>query len=283
LKRSEDHVLPASFSSADNLPAMPPRKNIKSPASEEPPEEPPKGPLECINHIREEAGKRFVAPGNVENVNYDIEQNFREIRALLKINAEIFSRCYPSMSLWRICGQCRGGESVTFRFDYDAVKVCQATPTLTYVVTRQRRSQRTFDMTSLSTLPADLSGIFAVKYQSSPFESFIDHDAFFDTAIMLHDDVLEPFLVKLKHHLESIHVCLGGIETWLVESTANIHFLEETFGKKLEISPRCIRGVEKPKYQLLKAYRETGKFEKTFKVANASDQQKLKKFLEFID
>lgn len=254
---------------------MPPKKNIKSPASEEP----PKGPLECINHIREEAGKRFVAPGNVENVNYDIEQNFREIRALLKINAEIFSRCMQSS-----IGQCRGGESVTFtRFGYDAVKVRQTTPTLTYVVTRQRRSQRTFDMTSLSTLPADLSGIFAVKYQSSPFESFIDHDAFFDTAVMLHDDVLEPFLVKLKHHLESIHVCLGGIETWLVESTANIHFLEETFGKKLEISPRCIRGVEKPKYQLLKAYRETGKFEKTFKVANASDQQKLKKFLEFMD
>ena len=280
MKHSEENVFPATFSSADNLPAMPHKKNIKkynikSPASEDS----PKDPLECINHIREEAGKRLNDPGSRDNVSYDIEQNFREIRALLKINAEIFSRCMQSS-----IDQCRGGESATFtRFGYDVVKVRQTTPTLTYIVTRQRRSQRTFDMTSLSTLPAGLSGVFAVKYQSSPFESFVDYDAFFETAVMLHDDVLEPFLVKLKHHLESIHVCLGEIETWLVESKANVEFLEETFKKKLEISPRCVVGVEKPKYQLLKAYRDTGKFEKTFTIANASDQQKLKKFLEFMD
>ena len=50
------------------------------------------------------------------------------------------------------------------------------------------------------------------------------------SAVVLHDDVLEQFLVKLKQHLESIQVCLGKIESWLLEPKSNIKFLGETFG-----------------------------------------------------
>ena len=49
----------------------------------------------------------------------------------------------------------------------------------------------------------------------------------------MHDDVLGPFLAKLKHHLETIHVCLGEIESWLLEPKGNIEFIEEIFGMKL--------------------------------------------------
>ena len=54
---------------------------------------------------------------------------------------------------------------------------------------------------------------------------------------MLHDDILEQFLCKFKQHLESIQVCLGKIESWLLEPKSNIQFLEETFQKKLIIIP----------------------------------------------
>ena len=66
---------------------MPPKKKGKNEPKE------PDDPLEYVNHIREEAGKRFVTTGRRNNVNLDIEQNVREIRALLKINDEIFGRC----------------------------------------------------------------------------------------------------------------------------------------------------------------------------------------------
>jgi len=51
--------------------------------------------MEYVNHIRENAGKHFAHAGKKKDGvdNYDIEQNVREIRALLKINAEFFSRC----------------------------------------------------------------------------------------------------------------------------------------------------------------------------------------------
>ena len=65
---------------------MPPKKKGKNEPKD------PVDPLEYVNHIREEVGKRFVTTGR-NNVNLDIEQNVREIRALLNINDEIFGRC----------------------------------------------------------------------------------------------------------------------------------------------------------------------------------------------
>ena len=78
---------------------MPPKK--KSKASSPPAPKVPDEPMEYVNHIRENAGKCFAHVGKKkEGVdNYDIEQNVREIRALLKINAYYFSRCIKAADL----------------------------------------------------------------------------------------------------------------------------------------------------------------------------------------
>jgi len=50
----------------------------------------PDDPTDFKDHIRDEAAKRFI-PLKRTQVKYDTEQLIREIRALLKINAEIFT------------------------------------------------------------------------------------------------------------------------------------------------------------------------------------------------
>ena len=47
----------------------------------------------------------------------------------------------------------------------------------------------------------------------------------------------------------------------------------DNYFKRSDIRPEC---------QVLKCYKESGKFEKTFTIAKASDQQKLKKFIDFM-
>jgi hypothetical protein len=311
----------------------------------------PDEPLECINYIRECAIKSLVNSGRKKggHVNSDIEQNFREVRALLNINAEIFTRCMDSVA--------KGftGTNATFvRSGYDVVKVrqCPTNAALTELITVQKRTQESFSMKTLSDVPADLKGLIVVNYQAAPYQAFVDYDAFFKSAVVLHDDVLEQFLVKLKQHLESIQVCLGKIESWLLEPKSNIKFLGETFGShvrnKLEnvsdvpmgddyissdqdpqvfaedafgVCPRCfckidahtpveqghysqcdIFGHTKTTYKFLcsdgtgyfkigqpscqvkrlKVYKQSGKFETEFNIANASDQKKLMKFIEFM-
>ena len=316
------------------------RKKPKTSSSKEPDE-----PLECIHYIRECAVKNLVNSGRKKggHVNSDIEQNFREVRALLNINAEIFARCMDSVEKGFT-----GTNAVFARSGYDVVKVrqCPTNAALTELITGQTRTQQSFSMNTLSEVPAGLIDLFVVKYQAAPYQAFVDYDALFKTAIVLHDDVLEPFLVKLKQHLESIQVCLGEIESWLLEPKSNIQFLEKTFRTKMKNLPqtplgndytcsyndytcsyrdpwnnihlggmprtsvcaRCLNKIDahtptndgfykhkfmcsdgkgcfktgQPSCQVLKVYKQSGKFETEFNIASTNDQNKLKKFIEFI-
>jgi hypothetical protein len=283
---------------------MPPKKKAKLSSSNV-----PEDPIEFVGHIRNESGKRFSTTKRSKGEhNSDIEQNVREVRALLKINAEIFGRCMESrvlvdddedstddedwtssddsddscfLSVHEAVNRARYAKGLgllTFkRSDFAEVTVrqCPTNAAVTELITVQERDQEAFSMKPLLELPAGLNDLFVVKYQAAPYHDFIDYDDFFKTAIMLHDDVLEPFLVKLKQHLESIQVCLGEIESWLLEPKSNIQFLEETFGKKLE-------RVQLGRDQVLTTFRDSGRFERTFTIAHSSDQQKLKNFLVFM-
>jgi hypothetical protein len=77
-------------------------------------------------------------------------------------------------------------------------------------------------MTPLSKLPAGIDDIFVPNRK--PIGKFIDFEALFEKSLILHDDVLGPFLEILKEHLlSSVQVCLGEIETWLMESGSHIN------------------------------------------------------------
>ena len=288
---------------------MPPKKKAKKSPKE------PEDPLEYINYVREKAEKSFAAKGRKSNTNYDIEQNVREIRALLNINKEIFDRCKSSGGIIK-------KQSTFTRYGYEVVKVRQSSPDKVQFITEPEKTQKTFDMTPLTVLPKGLDDVFVAKYQNE-YPSFIDFDKFFQTVIMLQDDILEQCLAKLKQHIESIHVCLGEIETWLLEPKSSIDYINGTFKKKLKSltdddvgnmtspsgsdicmncsspfsshhqnayypsSPRsCPQYVGTSfackKYTVLKTCNESGKFEKTFTIAKESDQTKLKKFLDFV-
>lgn len=177
-----------------------------------------------------------------DDANCDIEQNFREIQALLTVNAEIFDRCMGSASKYN------DGKSALFmRFGFDVVKVRHNKDAKqTQFITETERTEKTFDMKPLSQLPAGLGGIFIVRYQPAPFNKFIDYRAFFQSVLVLQDEVLEPFLAKLKGHIESIQVTLGEIETWLMANESHREFLEATFDVKLELSIKsnCIQGSQ---------------------------------------
>jgi len=156
---------------------MPPKKKAKKSPTE------PEDPLEYINYVREKAEKSFAKKGRKSNTNYDIEQNVREIRALLKINTEIFDRCKSS-------GRIIKKQSTSFtRYGYEVVKVRQSTPEKIQFITEPEKTQKTFDMTPLSVLPTGLDDVFVAKYQNE-YPTFIDYNKMFESFLMLQDDIL---------------------------------------------------------------------------------------------
>jgi hypothetical protein len=194
-------------------------------------------PLEQLSKEREEVAEEVkkVKVCEYSPVNYDNEQNIREIRAILKMNEEIFDRCMDDFMIRTWMGD--SGEWCTSfnRITYEMVTV-RARNNVTEVITHPIRTTKEFRTTPLSKLPQGLEDIFVSRCSTGKFQDFIDFNAFFKRSLLLHETVLEQFLPKLKEHLMSIQVCLGEIDAWVIqEPQGNITFLEKTFETRMEI------------------------------------------------
>ena len=71
---------------------------------------------------------------------------------------------------------------------------------------------------------------------------FIDYESLSESSLILYEDILGLFLVKLKKLLECVQVCWGEIDQWLSTPSSKLRFLQETFGReKLEGSNKTLR------------------------------------------
>ena len=183
---------------------------------------------ELLCKVRDYIGKA-LEPSDGSVSNYDVEQNMREIRAILSTNTEIFERCMQS--------KISNSNNKTFnRWCIDSVETYVVVMSkTTHFVGYPERQTKSFDMTPLLKLPTGLDDIFVVKHQEAPYTEFIDYGSFFNKSLILHEDVLGPFLAKLKVHLMSIQVCLGEIEAWITQLECNMKYLESTFDVKIKI------------------------------------------------
>lgn len=205
---------------------MPPKKKARKSAA---PSTQVAEPLVHISQARENAGKRFKLKKK-RGVNYDVEQNVREIRAILATNAEIFDRCMGSM------GE-RKGNQYHVKFKWVGFGLVRAIQSGNYIqfVTSHGENGDTIEMKALMKLPDGLDGTIVHKYMAEPFSMYIDYGAFFEKSLLLDNEVLEPFLAKLKEHLMSIQVCLGEVETCVMEPLRDIDFLKGIFGVELDL------------------------------------------------
>ena len=185
-------------------------------------------PLAYLSLIRGKFTDYLSPKEGEKRLNDDIDQNIREIRALLAINDEIFERCMVNATSFGI-------ETTVKRYGFYTVKTRQAVKKLD-LVAQPGRTQKTFDSTPLATLPDILEDHLVVKHKESPYSAFIGYEKFFKKSLMmLHDDALELFLPRLKDHLELVQVCLGDIDAWVHQPSKNLSFIDKTFGVQLEL------------------------------------------------
>ena len=277
-------------------------------------------PLEQVAKAREDLGELLTPNKKNAAVNFDIEQNIREIRAILKMNAEILDRCKKFITF-------SSGEETAFaRICYEKVQVRDVKLKGTQFITRPIRDRKHFDTRPLSSLPQELDDVIVKNNMAGEkLKRFIDFEKFFNKSLILHESVLGSFLPKLKEHLMTIQVCFGEIDAWVIqEPQVAISFLEATFDTKMEIPDdtvelraheckcgpnahdyheRCLScgkvygdhfGTKRKcresrhikfhceVYQVLEQCKVNGKYETTFDVTNVNEQTRLKKFMEFI-
>ncbi|KAL3797980.1 hypothetical protein HJC23_013218 [Cyclotella cryptica] len=237
-------------------------------------------------------------------------ETVNSIRALIVTNREILDRCMESKA--DLCDP-RYGFACN-RKVFNDVK-CRNISGYTEFLVFPEDKQKTFDITPLARLSGGLDFL-----QPTFVSGCIDFNALFETSLLLHDDIVLPYLVKLKEHLELVQVCLGMVDEWLMESRDNKNFLEDIFSTKLDyhkneefcksncdniVCSNCGESYEKhriellskgkvcrrsgfqpltqfsPVHLVLKRIRMDGKLEASFNLSNEEDRVKLIKCLEF--
>lgn len=266
----------------------------------------PEDPVEYASHMRAQMMGDLMNSTTAEmkeRMSYDVEQNIREIRAILTINDEIFGRCMDSMDLCHSFND-KSGRNVSAVFHRQSCDVVKVSPvnSSTRFTTPIVCSEKTFNLESLVKLPDCLAETFVVKYKEKCHSNFIDYDAFFHRSLSLHEEVLGPFLAKLKDHLETIQVCLGNIDIWMLEPMGNAKFLKKMFGYKIPISKGPLKQEpsssssesedsssdseddedEECNYYILKECDDSGEYRRTFNLSEKDERKKLKIFLQFM-
>ena len=187
--------------------------------------------------------KEQITDRRDQGVTGNIEQNVRAIQALLKSNEGIYNRCK---------GHIESGtdEKTTFtKANHTVVDAHHDEVTSMFqFVTYPDQCRLEFDTSPLSFVPFSLKvgdvsfGLRYIGSVDSNESSFIDYTALFKSLIMLYDDMLGPYLVKLKNHLETVHTCLTKIDDWLSVPSSNMGYLQQTFGEeKLQVSNKTIK------------------------------------------
>ena len=196
----------------------------------------PDDPQQYIAHIRRSLLETKLDLSNKQHVQTDIFQNVREIRAILKTNAEIFNRCMPSAVISRdakrrSAGLGHRGTTTLARIEINEVHTQYRGDDKTVFVVYPKQSQHSFQTSILSNIPSELECIVppTTMYREEPHSGFIHHEAYFQSCLVLHDDILAPFLVHLKDYLMSVQICLGKIDEWIMEPNETLQFLKSTF------------------------------------------------------
>ena len=137
-------------------------------------------------------------------------------------------------------------------------------------------------MSNFPEIPKDLAELVPPNLDPVSSSTLLpNYNEYFDRVFLLHDDVLGPYLVKLKDYFEEVQVYLGKIEAWLSTSQSCLDFLNSIFED--DDVARFIRHNEamRPREHILLQW-SSGNYQETFDITRDEEREQVKKFIEFI-
>lgn len=200
---------------------------------------------EIIQKEREKVASSFsgVSGSTTSTINegiacneMDLEYLMKTVRAIITVNTDIWVRCKErAHSPPRVT--VRGGIEMKTRC-FDKVSLIALTQQVcgsTKIDISSKLTWSSCDFGVLPKLPACLTDICPM-YDTDAINVLQPdrYEEYFKKSLILSDDVLVGFLATLQKHLEDVQVFLGRIETWLLERTSNLDYLNDLFGTNVK-------------------------------------------------
>eukprot|EP00956_Cyclotella_meneghiniana_P013593 scaffold19742_cov69-Cyclotella_meneghiniana.AAC.1 len=180
------------------------------------------------------------------------------------------------------------------RFDEVKVVYDEIYDQTTSIVVAAKEVTKYFSLEPLKVLPECLGMFEPAKDETG----HVDFRTYFRRSLVLHEDVLLPFLSELKNHLEEVQVCLGAVDEWVASTANNIQFLKTTFEIETitdlpvkEIHCNCYdrryharcNCKKSGKEYTIKTFNVPGTVVvQSFDISKEKDQLQLKRLLEFL-
>lgn len=202
----------------------------------------------------------------------NIQHTFRAIRAILSTNTEIWDRCKPYLAKTSVRDESAWACFLKRRF----TSVRATTDgVLFFVKATSWQNTKSFSISELCFCPSHLR-IFQLEYLDCPCDGIklIDYESLLERSLVLNSTTLQPFLLELKKHLETVQVLLGKIDAWLMEMQTVHLFLESTFGRSIPANNNLSLAFEKSKLR--------GSLNHEFKITEADGRARFTKFLDTI-
>jgi hypothetical protein len=175
---------------------------------------------------------------------YDnLDQLIVMVRALIETNREIWERCKQNLVEKNEKAMVESPPSNLkfYRVGYTSVDVTTRSnngygnvkDSILSFTTKAVLETKAFS--SIPLLPLKLRNTLS-EVSKVPEEILPDYDRYMEKAALLHEDVMEPFLVVLKGHLEDLQVFLGEIDTWVFEPLLCRNFIRDQFNHDLPVA-----------------------------------------------
>ena len=172
----------------------------------------------------------------------NLDQLIVLVRALIKTNREIWERCKQNLvekHEQQVVVESPPSDLKFYRVGYTSVDVKSTNgygkvkdSTLSFTT---KAVLETKEFSSIPLLPLKLRNTLS-DVSKVPEEILPDYDRFMEKAALLHEDVMEPFLVILKGHLEDLQVFLGEIDNWVFEPLLCRNFIRDQFNHDLPVA-----------------------------------------------
>ena len=198
----------------------------------------------------------------------DLEYLMKTVQALISTNTDIWGRCNHHEALdteWNVRLLCC--ETAKLQAD------CGSYSNRSHITVTSTPTMSTFNIGHPPELPVSLTDIFAVKSSGN----FYEYDEYLKKSLILSDDVLPGFLKTLQTHLEDVQVFLGRIESWILEGTSNLEYLNTLFETDIDIGNE----IEQQHifFSKFKSYSDEGNFE--FNLRIDEGRQRLEAIVAF--
>ena len=150
----------------------------------------------------------------------DIAYQLQTIRAIIATNEEIWERCSSRRVLVddkeeKVVKMIKSGYFKIF-VEGHSMKIKHEFITETFP--------------DLPKIPEDLAELVTPNLDPVSSSTILpNYKEYFDRVFLLHDDVLGPYLVKLKDYFEEVQVYLGKIEAWIMSTQTCLDFINSIF------------------------------------------------------